>query len=79
LNNPKGLSLRQDDFAFGQYGFVNFTNSNNEVVTFTVPWDALVGPYDIVWFGNETHTIKFYVMSPANTSAAIDWYYQFSR
>jgi peptidoglycan hydrolase-like protein with peptidoglycan-binding domain len=79
LNNPKGLSLRQDDFAFGQYGFVNFTNSNNEVVTFTVPWDALVGPYDIVWFGNETHTIKFNVMSPANTSAAIDWYYQISR
>jgi hypothetical protein len=79
LNNPKGLSLRQDDFAFGQYGFVNFTNSNNEIVTFTVPWDAQVGPYDIVWFGNETHTIKFNVMSPANTSAAIDWYYQISR
>ena len=79
LNNPKGLVLKQDDFAFGQYGFVNFTNSNNEVVTFTVPWDALVGPYDIVWFGNETHVIKFNVMSPANTSAAIDWYYQISR
>lgn len=79
LNNPKGLVLKQDDFVFGQYGFVNFTNSNNEVITFTVPWDAQVGPYDIVWFGTETHVIKFNVMSPANTSAAIDWYYQISR
>lgn len=79
LNNPKSLSLKQDDFSFGQYGFTNFTNSNNEVVTFTVPWDAQPGSYDIVWFGNETHVIKFNVISLPNTSAAIEWYNQISR
>ena len=75
LSNPKKVVLSEGDFAFGQYSFTNFTNSNNEVVTFTIPSDAKAGVYDVVWFGDDVYSTKFTVTYPSNTSSAIDWYY----
>lgn len=76
LNNPKKSQVNLGDFNFGSYGFVNYTNSNNEVITFTVPNDAKTGYYDVIWWGDDVYTVKFNVISQtAPVSKNTGWHY----
>jgi hypothetical protein len=76
LNNPKKSPVTLGDFNFGSYGFVNYTNSNNEVITFTVPNDAKPGYYDVIWWGDDVYTVKFNVISQsAPVTKNSGWHY----
>lgn len=76
LNNPKKSSVSLGDFNFGSYGLTNFTNSNNEVITFTVPIDAKSGYYDVIWWGDDAYVVKFNViLQTAPVSKVTGWHY----
>jgi peptidoglycan hydrolase-like protein with peptidoglycan-binding domain len=77
LSNPKKEIVSYGDFNFGNFGLPNFTNTNNEVITFTVPNDAKAGVYEVVWFSsNDMYVTKFNVITQsAPVSHATGWNY----
>ncbi len=77
LSNPKREIVSYGDFNFGNFGLPNFTNTNNEVITFTVPNDAKAGIYEVVWFSStDMYVTKFNVISQsAPVSKAGGWHY----
>lgn len=57
-----------NDINIGPYAAQNLVfNATTNEVTFTIPWDMVVGTYDIVWFGpSSTYTMKFYVANKSS-------------
>ncbi len=54
-----------NDINIGPYAAQNLVfNATTNEVTFTIPWDMVVGSYDLVWFGpTSSYVIKFNVLN----------------
>ncbi len=61
--NTGNLPLTYGDFNFGNYGLLNFKILDNKTVTFTVPYEAKAGSYEVVWFGGNSYTAKYTVLA----------------
>lgn len=61
--NTGNLPLTYGDFNFGNYGLLNFKILDNKTVTFTVPYEAKAGSYEVVWFGGNSYAAKYTVLA----------------